>query len=167
MEQEPIRIIATGGTFDKRYDELKGILTFKGSHLGRILKDARLEVKAVLELNQLIDSLDMRESNRLRILASCEACPERRIVVTHGTDTMAETARVLGAAALPGTTIVLPGAMIPYTVEGSDALFNFGFAFACARLLPSGVYVAMNGVVHAWDRVKKDRERGVFVSEGP
>lgn len=156
-----MHIIATGGTFDKQYDELRGELTFKESHLPGILKQARITTPIELEINQLIDSLHMQEANRRHILAACETTPDRQIVVIHGTDTMARTARVLGAAQL-AKTIVLTGAIIPYAVQGSDALFNFGFACAAAQLLPHGVYIAMNGQVFAWDNVRKNTQTGVF-----
>jgi len=161
METRPIRVIVTGGTFDKHYDEIRGELTFKDSHLPEILRLARVTVPVAIELNQLIDSLQMQDENRRSVLASCERSAEDLIVVTHGTDTMAETAALLGSAALD-KTIVLTGAMIPYKIQGSDALFNFGFAFAAVRLLPRGVHICMNGRVFAWDAVRKNREIGVF-----
>ncbi|MFZ1769153.1 MAG: asparaginase domain-containing protein [Caldilinea sp.] len=156
-----MRIIATGGAFDKHYDELRGELTFKDSHLSSILKQARVTAPILLEINQLIDSLHMQEADRQHILTSCRAAPETEIVVIHGTDTMALTARVLGEAGL-AKRIVLTGAMIPYAVQGSDALFNLGFACAAAQLLPHGVYIAMNGQVFAWDKVRKNLQLGVF-----
>ena len=157
-----LRIIVTGGTFDKHYDEIRGELTFKDSHLPAILKQARVTAPIVLEINQLIDSLQMQEVNRQHILASCQAAPEAHIVVVHGTDTMTLTAAVLGAAGL-AKTIVLTGAMVPYAVMGSDSLFNLGFACAAAQLLPAGVHIAMNCQVFAWDDVRKDTGAGVFV----
>ena len=160
----PLRIIVTGGTFDKHYDEIRGELTFKDSHLPAILKQARVTAPIVLEINQLIDSLHMQEVNRQHILASCQAAPEAHIVVVHGTDTMTLTAAVLGAAGLD-KTIVLTGAMIPYAVMGSDSLFNLGFACAAAQLLAPGVYIAMNGQAFAWNHVRKDVAAGVFVRE--
>ena len=156
-----IRIIITGGTFDKQYDELKGEMTFKQTHLPEILRYTRCTVPIELEINQLIDSLDMQEQNRRRVLESCERCNEEQIVITHGTDTMTETARMIGNAALP-KTIVLTGAMVPYAVIGSDAIFNLGCALSAVQILPHGVYIAMNGQVFAWDNVRKNRSRGVF-----
>jgi L-asparaginase len=158
---EAVRIIITGGTFDKHYDEIRGILTFKDTHLPEILKYVRCALPIELELNQLIDSLDMHLANRLKILESCRRAPESRIVVTHGTDTMIQTGRVLGQAAL-GKTIVLTGAMVPYSFTASDAVFNLGCSIAAVQLLPAGVYVTMGGRVFAWDRVRKDREAGTF-----
>lgn len=160
----PLRIVVTGGTFDKYYDEIRGELTFKDSHLPAILKQARVTAPVVLEINQLIDSLHMQAVNRQHILASCQAAPEAHIVVVHGTDTMALTGRVLGAAQLD-KTIVLTGAMVPYAVTGSDSLFNLGFACAAAQILAPGVYLAMNGQIFAWDHVRKDAASGVFVRE--
>jgi len=156
-----IRIIITGGTFDKHYDEIRGSLTFKDSHLPEILKFVRCTVPIEVELNQLIDSLDMHTSNRLRVLESCRRASEERIVITHGTDTMVETAAVLGEAGL-AKTVILTGAMVPYIFNNSDAVFNLGCALTAVQLLPHGVYIAMNGRVFGWDRVHKNRELGVF-----
>jgi L-asparaginase len=156
-----IRIIITGGTFDKHYDEIRGMLTFRDTHLPEILHDVRCTVPVELELNQLIDSLDMGPANRQRILESCRRAPEPQLVITHGTDTMVETAGVLGRAGL-GKTIVLTGAMVPYAFTHSDAVFNLGCAVAAVQLLPAGVYIAMNGRTFRWDNVGKRREAGEF-----
>jgi len=159
-----LRIIATGGTFDKHYDELAGKLTFSESQLPDVLKRARLTVPVELEVrSSLIDSLDMVDKDRQEILQSCKDSQEKAIVIIHGTDTMRETAQVLGAANLD-KTIVFTGAMIPYEIANSDALFNLGFACGVAQLLAPGVYVAMNGQVFLWDNVQKDRSAGVFVT---
>jgi len=155
------RIIVTGGTFDKHYDALKGELTFKNSHLPAILEQSRVTIPVELEINQLIDSLHMQDEHRERVLASCRQAPEQCIVVIHGTDTMAQTAQVVGQAGL-GKTIVFTGAMIPYSVQGSDALFNLGFALAAAQSLTPNTYVAMNGRVFTWDQVRKNKVDGVF-----
>ncbi len=157
-----LRIIATGGTFEKHYDELQGKLGFAESQLPEVLKRARLTVRVELEVVSLIDSLDMVDQDRQDILASCRQAPEKAIVIIHGTDTMRETAEVIGAAKLD-KAIVLTGAMIPYKIDNSDAFFNLGFACGVVQLLPAGVYVAMNGNVFAWDNVQKDRSAGVFV----
>jgi L-asparaginase len=156
-----IRIIITGGTFDKHYDEIRGNLTFKETHLPEILRFVRCSVPIEVELNQLIDSLDMQTANRLQVLASCRAAVEDRIVITHGTDTMVETAAVLGEARLT-KTIVLTGAMVPYIFNNSDAVFNLGCAIVTAQLQPVGVYIAMNGRVFPWDNVRKNKSLGVF-----
>ncbi|ASU37318.1 asparaginase [Herbaspirillum sp. meg3] len=156
-----LRIIATGGTFDKHYDEIAGQLGFANSHLPAVIARARLTVPATLEELPLLDSLDMQDIDRRRVLASCDRSEENAIVIIHGTDTMQDTARVLGAAQL-AKTIVLTGAMIPYAIQGSDAQFNFGFACGVAQVLTHGVYVAMNGRVFPWDQVQKNRVAGVF-----
>lgn len=156
-----LRIIATGGTFDKRYDPIAGTLGFGATHLEAIVQRARLAPPVAVEAPMQLDSLDMTETDRERILQACRASAEERIVVVHGTDTMVETARVLGRANL-ARCIVLTGAMVPYTIAESDALFNLGFAVGCARTLAHGVWIAMNGQVHPWDRVLKNRALGVF-----
>ncbi|GGC95325.1 asparaginase domain-containing protein [Undibacterium terreum] len=158
-----LRIIATGGTFDKHYDELAGKLTFGASHLPAVLNRARLTLPVELEVRPLMDSLDMTDVDRQQILQSCQQAPEKAIVIIHGTDTMRETAEVLGAAKLD-KVVVFTGAMIPYEIANSDALFNLGFAAGVAQLLAPGVYVAMNGQVFAWDNVQKNRSAGVFVT---
>ena len=156
-----IRIIITGGTFDKQYDELKGELAFKDSHLPEIIRTIRSTIPIELEINQLIDSLEMNMSNRLSILESCRRAPEDKIIIIHGTDTMTETAKILGEADLD-KCVVLTGAMVPYAVNHSDALFNLGCSFTTVQLAAKGVYVVMNGRIFSWDKVRKDRERGVF-----
>lgn len=158
-----LRIIATGGTFDKTYDEISGKLAFSASHLPEVIQRARITVPIALEQLPFLDSLDMKEEDRLRVRTSCVQSPDERIIVIHGTDTMRETAEVLGAAKL-AKTIVLTGAMIPYEIVNSDALFNFGFACGVAQTLPHGVYVAMNAQVFPWDNVQKNRAAGVFQS---
>jgi len=156
-----LRIIATGGTFDKHYNELKGTLGFAESHLPEVIARSRMTVPVALEVLPLLDSLDMQDADRQRVLAACRGAAERAIVIVHGTDTMRDTAEVLGAA-VSDKTIVFTGAMIPYAIANSDALFNFGFACAAAQTLPPGVYVAMNGKVFTWDNVTKNRAAGVF-----
>ena len=162
MNNMTLRIIATGGTFDKHYDEIKGVLGFSSSHLPAIVARARITLPVEVEQLPLLDSLDMGDADRQRILTACSQAPEQHIVIVHGTDTMRETAEVLGQAQLP-KTIVLTGAMIPYAVANSDALFNLGFACGVAQTLQlGGVYVAMNGCIFPWDRVMKNREAGLF-----
>ena len=156
-----LRIIATGGTFDKHYDEITGTLRFGRGHLSDALARARITIPLVLEELPFLDSLEMHEPDRQRILTACRAAPEPAIVVVHGTDTMPETAAVLGAAKL-SSTIVLTGAMIPYEIANSDAQFNLGFACAASQTLPHGVYIAMNGRYFAWQQVRKNRAAGIF-----
>jgi L-asparaginase len=159
--QRAARIIVTGGTFDKRYDAIKGELTFTETHLPAVLEQARVRLPLALDIRLLIDSLQMTDAHRREVLEACRQSPEASIVVVHGTDTMVQTARVVGEAALD-KTIVFTGAMVPYSVQGSDAPFNLGFALAAATTLPPGVYVAMNAQVFAWDDVEKDRAEGTF-----
>lgn len=156
-----LRIIATGGTFDKHYDPVTGALVFRDSVLPAALERARLVDPPAFEPLMAIDSLDMQDSHRQQVLQACRHSPESQIVVIHGTDTVRETAAVLGNAGL-GKTIVLTGAMLPYRVADSDALFNLGFAFAAAQLAAPGVWVAMNGRLFSWDDVRKNREAGIF-----
>jgi L-asparaginase len=158
---EPIRVFVTGGTFDKEYDELSGRLFFRDSHLPQMLSRGRCRLAVSVEALMMVDSLDMTDADRRLIVESCRSCPEARVVVTHGTDTMAETARALHEAAL-AKTIVLTGAMIPYAFGSSDGLFNLGSALSFAQVLAPGVYVAMNGRFFAGDRVRKDRQSGIF-----
>jgi L-asparaginase len=155
------RIIVTGGTFDKRYDAIKGELTFKETHLPAILEQSRVTLPLSIDIRLLIDSLHMTDAHRRGVLDACRASPEGAVVVIHGTDTMVQTAQVVGRAALD-KTIVFTGAMVPYSVQGTDAPFNLGFALAMALALPAGAYVAMNGRVFAWDNVEKDRAEGEF-----
>ena len=163
-----LRIIITGGTFDKQYDAIRGQLTFKDSHLPEIIEQVRSTLPVELEINQLVDSLDMQDENRQRVLAACQRAPEEYIVITHGTDTMSETAAVLGQAFAAGDAALaskhneITRTMVPYSVSGSDALFNLGGAFLAAQLTAPGVYIVMNGRCRPWDRVRKNRELGVF-----
>lgn len=156
-------IIATGGTFDKHYDPLTGALSFADSHLPQALQRARLGAEVRLQQLPPLDSLDMQDADRLRILDACRAAPENQLVIIHGTDTMTDTARVLGSAGLT-RTVILTGAMVPYEIAGSDALFNLGFACGVAQTLPAGIYIAMNGTVFPWDKVQKNRAAGRFES---
>ena len=155
------RIIVTGGTFDKRYDAIKGELTFKDTHLPAILEQARVTLPLAIDIRLLIDSLQMTDEHRASVLEACRESEERAIVVVHGTDTMVQTARVVGSARLD-KTVVFTGAMIPYSVQDSDAPFNLGFALATALAFPAGTHVAMNGRVFPWDNVTKDRAEGQF-----
>jgi len=157
----PILALVTGGTFDKEYDELTGRLFFRETHLHEMLRRGRCLVEVRVEVLMMIDSLDMTDTDRARVVDRCRSCAEERVVITHGTDTMPETARALHAAGL-GKTIVLTGAMIPWAFGSSDGLFNLGSALSFAQALPPGVYVAMNGRVFAGDQVRKDRRSGVF-----
>ena len=156
-----IRIFVTGGTFDKTYDEIRGRLSFGDTHMPEMLRLGRSRVPVSVRTLMMVDSLDMSAADRESIVRNCAQCEETCIVVTHGTDTMVETAAAL-ARGVPGKTIVLTGAMIPYAFGSSDGLFNLGSALSFVQVLPPGVYIAMNGQHFAWDRVRKNRETGVF-----
>ncbi len=156
-----LRLIVTGGTFDKRYDEIRGRLYFDQTHVPEMLRLGRCRVPVAVETLMLVDSLDMTDGDRARIAARCREAGEARLVITHGTDTMVETAAALAAAGL-GKTIVLTGAMVPYAFGSSDGLFNLGSAISYAQVLPDGVWIAMNGTHFPWNGVRKNRETGVF-----
>ncbi len=160
-KEDAIRVLITGGTIDKEYNPVTGELTFAKSHLTNMLNQVRCRVKVVLEEIMLKDSLQMRSEDREEILKKCIDCQERTIIITHGTDTMVETAGVLGKN-LKGKRVVLVGALIPYAFGASDALFNLGCAFAAVQALREGVYITMNGKIFSWDHVKKNRESGEF-----
>ena len=156
-----IRIFITGGTFDKEYNELNGQLYFKDTHLHDLLEMGRNKVPVEIRTLMMIDSLEMTAEDRDLIVHQCRQCEEDRIVITHGTDTMAETARVL-AEKINDKTIILTGAMIPIKFGSSDGLFNLGSALAFAQTLQPGVYVAMNGRCFNSDNVQKNKLTGIF-----
>jgi L-asparaginase len=160
-----IRIFVTGGTFDKEYNELEGSLFFKDTHVPEMLHLGRCRLEPAVRTLMMIDSLEMTDADRQAILEQCRKSREERIVVTHGTDTMELTARVLGEAGL-AKTIILTGAMVPYKFGSSDGLFNLGSALAFVQTLPHGVYVAMNGRHFPWDDCRKNRKTGVFEGGG-
>jgi len=162
MIRPTIRVLVTGGTFDKQYDELSGRLFFKDTHLPEMLRRGRCRLDVVVDTVMMIDSLDLDDRGRGEIVERCRGAQERAIVITHGTDTMVDTARALAAARLDDRTIVLTGAMIPFAFGSSDGLFNLGSALSFVQVLPPGVYVAMNGQYFPWDGVRKNRESGIF-----
>jgi len=161
-----VRLLITGGTIDKVYNQSNGDLEFDKTHFPEMAKRARIEVNLALEEIMLLDSLDMVDEDRNLILDRCSNCDEEFVLITHGTDTMCDTARLLGECSI-NKTIVLFGAMVPYAVSKSDALFNFGCALGSLQLLKPGVYVAMNGRVLPWSDVEKNRSLGVFQSLNP
>jgi L-asparaginase len=158
---QPVRVFVAGGTFDKEYNELTGTLHFEATHVPEMLRRGRCLLDVTVEILMMIDSLDMDEAHREQIVKACREATEPCLVITHGTDTMAETAQVIAAARLD-KTIVLTGAMIPYAFGSSDGLFNLGSALSFVQALPHGVYVAMNGRYFEASRVRKNREAGVF-----
>jgi len=157
----PIRIFITGGTFDKEYNEITGQLYFNDSHLHDLLEMGRSKVQTEIRTLMMVDSLEMSDEDRELIAYQCNQCDEDKIVITHGTDTMSDTAKMLGQK-IKGKTIILTGAMIPIKFGSSDGLFNLGSALAFAQTLPVGVYVAMNGRFFNWDNVKKNTQTGMF-----
>jgi L-asparaginase len=156
-----IKLIITGGTIDKIYDESNGELTFSDTHIKQMLDQARCEVPVSIKNLMLIDSLDMVDKDRKVILNECKNSKESKIIITHGTDTMVETAKILGEH-IQDKSIVLLGAMIPFSLNASDALFNIGCAINAVQCLQPGVYITMNGKIFTWDNVKKNKEKGIF-----
>ncbi|MDP6992508.1 MAG: asparaginase domain-containing protein [Candidatus Marinimicrobia bacterium] len=156
-----VKIFITGGTFDKEYDEITGKLFFKDTHMREMLELGRSKLDVNIRTLMMIDSLDMSAEDRQLIVENCRKADEDQIIITHGTDTMTETGKVLAEAKLE-KTIVLTGAMIPYKFGSSDGLFNLGSALGFVQSLPHGVYVAMNGRCFDYDKVRKNKETGVF-----
>ena len=156
-----IRIFITGGTFDKEYNEITGKLYFKDTHMREILDLGRSKLDVSIQTLMMIDSLDMTDSDRNLILENCISTEGDQIIITHGTDTMTDTAKLLSTGNLE-KTIVLTGAMIPFKFGTSDGLFNLGSALGFVQSLPHGVYIAMNGRCFDYDKVKKNKETGVF-----
>ncbi len=156
-----IKLFVAGGTLDKIYDEISGSLMFRQTHLPSILYQARCKLDISIEMIVLMDSLDMKLYHRQQIAEKCKSCLEDRIVITHGTDTMVETTKLLGNE-IHDKTVVLTGAMIPYSFVISDALFNLGCALAYVQMLPYGIYITMNGRIFNHDNVRKNKERGEF-----
>ena len=155
-----IKLIITGGTIDKSYNMHNGELHFVDSHIPAMLSEGRCRADLDIDTLMLKDSLDMSESDRLQLLSACLQAEPSKIIVTHGTDTMVQSAQLLQQ--ISDKTIVLTGAMIPYVFDKSDALFNLGSAFTAVQCLPAGIYVAMNGQIFKADDVVKNREEGVF-----
>jgi len=159
----PVRLIITGGTIDSAepYSPDKKSIFPSGTHIPEILEQSRVRSGVVVDVLMLKDSNDLTADDRNAILERCRWSPEQRVIVTHGTDTMTDTARFLGER-IKDKTVVLTGAMVPFVQENTDSLFNLGFAIASARRLPEGVFVAMNGRIFTFDNVRKNRELGMF-----
>jgi L-asparaginase len=156
-----IKLLITGGTIDKVYNKLAGELTFDNSHLNEMLECSRSTVDIDSEVLFLKDSLDMTNEDRNLILSKCLECNENKVVITHGTDTMVETARLLGGQ-IKNKVVILFGSMIPYAINKSDALFNLGAALSAVQNKTNGVYIAMNGQVFDFDKVEKNKALGIF-----
>ncbi len=156
-----IRLFITGGTFDKEYNELNGKLFFEDTHVPEMLDLGRCKLDVNIRTLMMIDSLEMSDDDRDIIAHNCMQCEEDKIVITHGTDTMVETAKIL-AEKITDKTIILTGAMIPYKFGSSDGLFNLGAALSFVQTLPTGIYISMNGKYFPWNNVKKNKELGLF-----
>jgi len=161
-----IRIFVTGGTFDKEYNELNGQLYFKDTHLKEMLILGRSKASVEIRTLMMMDSIDMTFEDRELIASNCLKASEKRIIITHGTDTMVETAAVI-ASKVKDKTIVLTGAMIPYKFGSSDGLFNLGSAIAFVQTLAEGVYISMNGRIFHWDNCRKNKNIGEFEEINP
>ncbi|MDB9722589.1 MAG: asparaginase domain-containing protein [Fidelibacterota bacterium] len=156
-----VKIFITGGTFDKEYDEINGKLFFKDTHMREMLDLGRAKIDVKIRTLMMIDSLEMSKEDRNLIVENCRNSEEEQIIITHGTDTMAETGKIIAKSKL-NKTIVLTGAMIPYKFGSSDGLFNLGSALGFVQSLPPGVYIAMNGRCFDYDKVRKNKETGIF-----
>jgi L-asparaginase len=158
-----IQVFITGGTFDKEYNELNGSLYFKETHLQEMLDKGRSRLELKTETLFMKDSLEFTENDRSEIQQACANAASDRILITHGTDTMTQTADYL-AKHIQHKTIVLTGAMIPYKFGSSDGMFNLGSALAFVQLLPPGIYISMNGKIFPAGQVRKNLVRGEFES---
>ena len=156
-----IKLLITGGTIDKVYNELTGELEFGNTHIVDMLNRGRSMVETQSEVLFLKDSLEMNDDDRVMILDKCQTTSTQRVLITHGTDTMVETAKLLGEN-IKDKTVVLFGAMIPYSVNNSDALFNLGVAMGVVQTIKNGVYVVMNGQVYEFNKVIKNKTLGIF-----
>tara|TARA_B100000131_G_scaffold232266_1_gene224107 strand:- start:102 stop:605 length:504 start_codon:yes stop_codon:yes gene_type:complete len=160
-DKKYIKIFATGGTFDKEYDEINGELFFKETHLHELLALGRSQLNVKIETLMMVDSLEMTKSEKQYIVEKCKSEKTDRIIITHGTDTMVETAQII-AEDVNDKTIILTGAMIPIKFGSSDGLFNLGSALSFIQVIQPGVYITMNGRYFKWDNVSKNKRLGVF-----
>lgn len=164
QQRRKVLALVTGGTFDKEYDLITGKLFFKDTHLPEIFSRGRATLDITVRTLMMIDSLDMTPEDREVIVNNCKRTSHQHIIITHGTDTMVETARHIAEANISNKTIVLLGAIIPYQFgHSSDGFFNLGAGLAFAQSMPPGVYIAMHGECFDWDNVRKNRETGYFV----
>ena len=155
-----IRLFSTGGTIAKRYDEISGDLVFDDEHIEKILAQGRSMLPIEITQLMLKDSLELDSGDRDIIIDACLKSSQSKVLITHGTDTMIKTAKMLST--ISHKTIVLTGAMIPYAFKNSDAVFNLAFSIASVQTLPYGVYICMNGQIFTWDNVQKNKEEGIF-----
>jgi L-asparaginase len=157
---ERIRVFTTGGTIDKLYFDEKSEFEIGDPLVGELLREAEVTIPFAVEALMRKDSLVMTDADRASIRERVEATTERRIVITHGTDTMSDTARAL--AGIDGKVIVLTGALHPARFQHSDAEFNVGMAIAAVQSCPEGVWVVMNGRVFDGLKVRKNRDLNRF-----
>lgn len=163
MQKDYIQIFITGGTFDKEYNFITGELYFKDTHLNEMFVRGRCTLDLDIKTLMMVDSLEMTKADRDIIKHNCLSTKTDKIIITHGTDTMVDTAKVLSEANILGKTIVLTGAMIPYAFgTSSDGFFNMGSSLGFVQALAPGVYISMNGRYFHWDNVKKNRQTGFF-----
>lgn len=163
MPNELIQVYVTGGTFDKEYNFITGELYFKDTHLNDMFERGRCTLDIDVKTLMMLDSLEMTDEDRSIIIHNCKRCKSDKVIITHGTDTIVDTARVLAEEEIKGKTIILTGAMIPYAFgSSSDGFFNLGSALAFAQTLDEGVYIVMNGRYYSWDQVRKNRKTGYF-----
>lgn len=167
MRKKPVLALVTGGTFDKEYNLITGELFFKDTHLPEMFQLGRCTLDITVRTLMMIDSLQMTDDDRRLVVQNCSRCEFDHILLTHGTDTMVQTAEMIAQANL-NKTIVLVGAMIPYKFGmSSDGFFNLGSALAYTQVLPAGVYIAMHGEYFHWDNVRKNRKTGYFEPINP
>jgi L-asparaginase len=163
MNNAALQVFVTGGTFDKEYNYITGQLTFSETHLHQMIKLGRCSLEVNISTLMMKDSLDMVDEDRKMISEACKKSASSQIVITHGTDTMVETATFLANAGIDNKTIVLTGALVPYTFgTSSDGFFNLGAALAFAQVIPPGIYIAMNGRFFPWNSVRKNYNTGFF-----
>lgn len=158
-----IQIFITGGTFDKSYDYINGELFFEKTHLPEMLKRSRCQLNVEIETLMMIDSLEMNNSHFKKIISKCKNCDSNKIIITHGTDKMVETAKEIEKAQIKNKTIILTGAMIPYAFgSSSDGFFNLGCALSYSQTLDEGVYITMQGQYFNCNEVIKNTKKGFF-----
>ena len=156
-----IKIFTTGGTFDKEFNEINGELYFNKTHIHELLQLGRSQLNIKIETLMMTDSLEMTNQDREYIINKCKQEKTKQIIITHGTDTMVDTAKLI-AKEIQNKTIILTGAMIPINFGSSDGLFNLGSALSFLQIIEPGVYITMNGRYFNYDNVFKNRKLGIF-----
>ena len=158
-----IKIFITGGTFDKSYDYINGKLFFEKTHLPEMIKRSKCNLDIQVKTILMKDSLDLSKEDVSKIVNACKKEKSNKIIITHGTDTMTNTAKLIAEQKIYNKTIILTGAMIPYAFgSSSDGFFNLGCALSFVQTLKPGVYITMQGEYFEWNKVKKNSIKGVF-----